>query len=67
MVETRMMIADTETSCNAVRAVKEKKIYLLAEFSSRPGKFRFLASETSGMPDIIAENSLKKWNGSSYE
>lgn len=29
--------------------------------------FRFLASETNGMPDIIADNTLKKWNGSSYE
>lgn len=31
------------------------------------GKFRFLASETNGMPDIIADNNLMKWNGSSYE
>lgn len=30
-------------------------------------KFRFLASETNGMPDIIADSYLKKWNGSSYE
>lgn len=29
--------------------------------------FRFLASETNGMPDIISENTLMKWNGSSYE
>ena len=28
---------------------------------------RFLASETNGMPDIIVDNTLMKWNGSSYE
>lgn len=31
------------------------------------GTFRFLTSETNGMPDIIADSYLKKWNGSSYE
>lgn len=31
------------------------------------GTFRFLAPETNGMPDIIADSYLKKWNGSSYE
>lgn len=31
------------------------------------GTFKFLTSETNGMPDIIADSYLKKWNGSSYE
>ena len=33
----------------------------------RAGTFKFLVSETNGMPDIICDNYLKKWNGSNYE
>ena len=29
--------------------------------------FRFLEHQTNGMPDIIADNQLMKWNGSNYE
>lgn len=29
--------------------------------------FRFLEHQTNGMPDIIADNQLRKWNGSNYE
>lgn len=33
----------------------------------RAGTFKFLVSETNGMPDVICDNYLKKWNGSNYE
>lgn len=33
----------------------------------RAGTFKFLVSETNGMPDVICDNYLMKWNGSNYE
>jgi len=33
----------------------------------RAGTFKFLVSETNGMPDVICDNYLQKWNGSNYE